>query len=326
MPFSRKATAVAEGNGKSKKGVGDSFVERESQQTARKNRRSASDAFGNDSDSSGESPLRKKQNMSSHSTTPKRATIGKKSSSNDRRNNNTASSFTQNQFHKPSYNYSRESDTGEEEEEENTVLHIAPNTQSIPTKPMALTAASTTTVTKINSSTTEKSVAALNPITSPQKTIYKDLETRDSDRICANSDPKTVRDCNEGRSWIGLLFFSCLVISSVVVWSGSLLNERSVYQLELSTCRERLTQMHHAMGLSGEVDDNEDVYDGSNVNIRLKEQLFYWKELESQVLFWKKEAKIQQNYVEGIKRQCEDNLKHLATEVGKEVESDRSEK
>jgi len=315
---SQRFTMPGTGDGKPKKGVA-----RESHQTTRKMRRSASDAFGEDSDASGESPLRKKQNMSSYSS-PAEVIVENKKNSEDRRN--ITASFTTNQFQTPAGYSARESDSWEEEEEE-SMLHIEPNIKSIPTNPIPLTAPTrTTTAAKINSSTTEKSIETLNTIRSPQKTNYNRLESRDTDHIYVNIDPKTARDSVEGRSRIGLLCFACWVVLSVATWTGLLLNERSAYQLELSTCRERVVQMHHAMGLSQKSDDTEDLFDGNNVNNRLKEQLFYWKELESQVLYWKKEAKIQQQYVEGVKQQCQESLQHLATEVLKETSSERSEK
>ena len=121
-----------------------------------------------------------------------------------------------------------------------------------------------------------------------------------------------------------MLCFVSLVVFSMVIWSGLLLNERSVYQLELSTCRENLRQVHHSMGLSGEFEDSEGSDGGIDGN-SLQEQLFYWQELESQARYWKNEAKKHQQYGEGIKEQCQENLRHLVAEVLPQAESHHSE-
>lgn len=114
-----------------------------------------------------------------------------------------------------------------------------------------------------------------------------------------------------------LLWFvlSCFIIFTVMfgmVWSGLLLNERVVCQLESFECRERLQQIHHEIGIpTKDLDFNNNKIDDDI----LDEQRYYWQELEAQVRYWKKEAKKFQRYSDGYKDQCNDDLRQLLQEV-----------
>ena len=106
-----------------------------------------------------------------------------------------------------------------------------------------------------------------------------------------------------------------LFVFSWVVWTGLLLNESSSYQLESLECRERLHQTYQAMGLDVDFEDMLDDDEESYINDRFREQKFYWQELEGQVQYWKKEAKKFQRYGDAYREQCQEDLRHLLSEV-----------
>mmetsp|Transcript_7828 Transcript_7828/g.16797 ORF Transcript_7828/g.16797 Transcript_7828/m.16797 type:complete len:340 (-) Transcript_7828:410-1429(-) len=338
MPFKRKAktTSPAADDAKPKRGDDDDDEEmvdsRNHVGSTRTMRRSASDAFGDEIDLPGKSPLHKKQNTSSVARPTRDAPVGLGSSTGGRSKTTivaaaaATSSFVNNnnsnggEFRTPIDSSFKDSDDAAAHGGESGLLHLAPRIQKIPTRPMAaLTLTGTgTRTTASNSMKIEKPVERFGAIQGPKTSnVDENLhETTSSDR------PNKSEDRRPGVFLeIALLCLATLVVFSVVTWSGLLLNERSVYQLELSTCRERLAQVHHLVGLTGdEFGDDDDI----NNNNRLREQLFYWQELESQVQYWKKEAKKHQQYGEGIKEQCQEDLEHLFTKGQPQAEKRHS--
>jgi len=97
-----------------------------------------------------------------------------------------------------------------------------------------------------------------------------------------------------------------------MIWSGLLLNERTTCQLESFECRERLQQIYHEIGIPTEDVDLNSINADNDV---LDEQRYYWQELEAQVKYWKKEAKKFQQYSDGYKDQCNDDLRRLLQDV-----------
>ena len=327
MPFKRKAKTA-------KKGGDEEMVDSAGAAPSgtRTARRSASDAFGDEIDP--ESPLHKKQNTSvaRAGLANANANANNQSSGSGGGNNTsiaagtaTATATNKNgEFRTPI-----DSSGGE-----SVLLHLAPPVQKIPTRPMAALTLTTTTTTASNSTEAEKPVERFGSgaIRGPIKSNGGEptLETAASSSTRNNSDDLDLDKSGGNGFWkIALLCIANLVVFSVVARTGLLLNERSVHQLELSECRQRLGRVHHLVGLTGgdEFGDNNDDADadadGTTSN-RLREQLFYWQELESQVQYWKKEAKRHQKYGEGIKEQCQEDLEHLLTEVLPRAESRRS--
>lgn len=279
--------------------------------TNRKKTRSATAAFGEDAGSIDESPARKKQNTSSSSST---GVIHRDQSTSGGVSHIAATSGTNHVG--TSANYPpRDSDTDAEDEKKNedSVLDLIPTIRTIPTKPNARE-----TACDDDALTTGKSARKLSALSSPERAKDENLEAYDADPVCTQDS----QESNSTRGilfWIGLLCLVNAIVFSVVAWSGLLLNERSVYQIELAGCREQLQQINHAMGLIGDGDD----YDTGNGN-RLREQLHYWQELEAQVMYWKKEAKKHQRYGEGFKEQCKQNLEEVLTEIVPQGNSQKS--
>lgn len=278
-------------------------------------RRSASAAFGDDSDHSMESPLRKKQNTST--TIPAKPVPEK--------DNKIATTSVENNIRTSTNGHSRglgvehvngatsvgddDSPRSPIEEKNENVLDIAPPTSTGPTKPDA--GARTPTIT-----VAEETVIVESTIPTPQK----------CDNVIANKaddDPSKIVDPGNGssRSWIGSLgwfgffVFMNLFVLSGVIWTGILLNERITYQLESLECRERLQQTYQTMGLSVDLEDLGDEDEENDISERMEEQRYYWQELEGQVRYWKKEAKKYQRYGDAYKDQCQTDLRHLLSEV-----------
>jgi len=119
-------------------------------------------------------------------------------------------------------------------------------------------------------------------------------------------------DGNKGWWFVQSFLLGAIIISiffGAIIKSGLVLQERSVYELELFACNERFQQLHHEVGLSMRGDDetNNSYTDDSD----LQEQKYYWQELQEQVRYWKKEAKMYQRYADGYKHQCNDDLQKL---------------
>lgn len=278
--------------------------------TNRKKTRSAAAAFGDDGSSADDSPARKKQNTSSSSA----GVIHHDQSTSGHLSHIVATSGTN--HIRTSVDYPlRDSDTGADDEDKNEdlVLDLIPTIKTIPAKPNARE-----TPRNDDSLTTGKSAQNFSALSSPEPAKNENLETYDEDPACTEDS----QESNNTRGiliWIGLLCLVNTIVFSVVAWSGVLLNERSVYQIELAGCREQLQQINHAMGLIGDGDD----YDAGNGN-RLREQLHHWQELEAQVVYWKKEAKKHQQYGEGFKEQCKQNMEEVLTEISPQGNSQES--
>jgi len=274
------------------------------------NGRSASAAFGNDSDHSIESPVRKKQNTST--TIPAKPAPEK--------DNNIARTTIENNIRTSTNGHSRvlgvehvngatnvghdDSPSSSIEEKNENVLDIAPPSSTGPTKPDA--GARTPNIT-----VAEETVRVETTLPTPQKTQCDNtIATK------ADDDPSKIVDPGNGsgRSWIGSLgwfgffVFVNLFVLSGVIWTGILLNERITYQLESLECRERLQQTYQAIGLSVDLEDLGDDDEENEISERFEEQRYYWQELEAQVRHWKKEAKKYQRYSDAYKDQCQTDL------------------
>ena len=280
-------------------------------------RRSASGAFGDDSDHSMESPVRKKQNTST--------TIPAKPA--PKKDNNIARTSIENSIRTSTNGHSRvlgvehvngatsvghdDSPSSSIEEKNENVLDIAPPTSTGPTKPHAGARALSITVA-------EETVRVETTIPTPQKT---QCDTAIMTKV--DDDPSKIVDPGNGSGrsligslgWFGFFVFMNLFVLSGVIWTGILLNERITYQLESLECRERLQQTYQAIGLSVELEDLGDDDEENDISERFEEQRYYWQELEAQVRYWKKEAKKYQRYGDAYKDQCQTDLRHLLSEV-----------
>jgi len=184
-----------------------------------------------------------------------------------------------------------------------------------------------------NSDNNEDPIALLSPIKSQEKMPTNNSMTAATftkklspirDTIIADStispghNPEREDHNVNGSSGYFLWFvWSCSFTFTVIflmIWSGLLLNERVLYQLESFECKERLQQIYHEIGIPTEDLD----FNNNNNNIEndtLDEHRYYWQELEAQVKYWKKEAKKFQQFSDGYKDQCNEDLRKLIQEV-----------
>jgi hypothetical protein len=270
--------------------------------------RSASAAFGDDSDESVESPVRKKQNTTTSTSTsiPDKSAFGN-GSSNARTRSSTNNDIQTSVNDLPiELNVDRIDgavvirNTVEEE----GVLDLVPPTSTPPTKP-------TTVSTISNIKGAEKIVVeAESKIPGSQKTEYGALvETQSDDG--SNVENRRVRKWRVGLGWVGISILINLYVFSVMIWSGLVLNESATYQLESLKCRERLHLAYQSMGLEGDFEDN---MDEDNLE-KIEEQQYYWQELEAQARYWRREAKKYQRDGEGFRKQCREDLRDLLSEI-----------
>lgn len=281
--------------------------------------RSASAAFGDDSDESVESPVRKKQNTTT--LIPDKSAVENSSS--------VARTSTNNDIETSMNDFPRDLDVDpidgavdvrntalprlSMDKEEEGLLDIVPPTSTALTKPTAVP-------------TTSNIMEIETKIPSPQNTEYDDLiEIQSADDMsadhCSTKSSKYenghVRNWRVGLGWVGISIFINLHVFSGMIWSGLLLNERATYQLESLEYRERLQLAYQTMGLRGEFEDMDE-----NNFEKIEEQQFYWQELEAQARYWKKEAKKYQRDGEGFREQCREDLRHLLSELEPEHKGD----
>lgn len=291
--------------------------------------RSATAAFGDDSDATIESPARKKQNTAS--------SIPRKSASE----NNCLSARTSinddvqtliNDFPRDFDVHLNNSAADARnkasrifiENEEEALLDVIPRTNTAPTKLTAVETASNI-IGAVQ-------MMGVEPKTSnPQNARYDNQKTQSAGVISTDQSLTKRSDCRNdhvrnwhlGLGWVGISIFLSLFVFLGMIWSGLVLNERATYQLESLECRERLQQSYQAMGLTIEFEDTGDsdgdqirnTNDENDISDRFEEHQFYWQELEAQVRYWKKEAKKYQRYGDGFREQCREDLRHLLSEV-----------
>ncbi len=299
-----------------KKRSAKSMSEGQADNDSRNGTRSASAAFGDESDQSKESPLRKKQNT---------ATIPGKAVS--RKDNTAVKTSIDNSIQSSTNSHSRDLNVGlvhgaapvglerfstsSIEEKEENVIDITPPTNTEPTTPIVVTAA-------------KKSVQAETTIPTPEDAMDDNVpENQPNNSSSAGHDSSEIRDSQESSvrsrsgalGWFGFCIFVNLFVLSGVVWTGLLLNERVTCQFDTLECRERLQQTYQSIGLNVDLEDmGKDDEDG-NINDRFEEQRYYWQELEAQVRYWKQEAKKYQRYGDACKDQCQTDLRHLLSKV-----------
>ena len=186
-------------------------------------------------------------------------------------------------------------------------LDIAPPIQPVPKKQTIIKK----TTDKVNGESRPE-------VVKPGADIERVNGTRNNQRPVEihNKENDRRRNWFVGLGWVGDSIFLCIFVFSVMIWSGLLLNERAIYQLESLECREQLQQAHQAMGLSEQIDFTNGNENAENdISDRLEAQQFYMQELETQVQYWKKEAKKHQRYGDGFKTQCQEDLRHLLSQI-----------
>lgn len=332
----KKSSAVAAANGEPKQSD-EKTVDGSKKSpviATQKKTRSASAAFGDRKDAS------KKQNTSSSSTKlqDQLTTEDTKKTAATPNNIQTAikncsrGSDVDRIDSAVSYTNPLQNISSDNEEEDEPMLDLVPPAHTISTRPKAKT------TVNVKSTGTEKLVEeqatmiATATASSPQNVKDDKSETRGNEATDKSHNSRrrgreSTSSHGGGLLRFGLFCFANLAVFSGMIWSGLLLSERATYQLESLECREQLQQAHHAMGIPGDFEDSDNnsgdnsANDKINTKNRLDEHRFYWEELEAQVRYWKKEAKNYQQYGDGFKEQCREDMQHLLTEVLPQAEN-----
>lgn len=295
----RSATRMSKGKSEKKEG------------NAQNGKRSASEAFDDDSNHSVESPLRKKQDALK--PTPdiralkKTRPTARRSISND--NGRSANGYSRD----PGVGLTNGDADAENDtlptyslnEEQEDVLDIAPPARNAPIRP-------TTVATKSKIKIAQE---------------VDELETTlptSQNGNCGNGESSSYGDVDVGAKsgqtwieslgWFGFFVFFALFVLSGVVWTGLILSERAFHQLESIECQERLYQTYLGMGLEVDFEDMGDSDMDDYILDRFKEQKFYWEELESQVRHWKSRAKKAEETGKAYREQCQENLQQFISE------------
>lgn len=303
----KKRSATRMSKGKSEKGD-EKIVE----DTAQNGTRTAFEAFGDESDQSIDSPLRKKQNTAKSNPKARgsgktRTTARKAISDDNERSVNGYSRIPDARLTNDNAGAGNDSlPTYSMKEQQEDVLDIVPPASNPPIKPAAV---ATTSEMKI----AEKVVGLESTIPTPQNGTCGNGET--SANGVEAFDAKSDQTWIESLGWFGVFVFVALFVLSGVLWTGLILSERALYQLESLECRERLHQTYQAMGLGVDFEDVGDSDVGDYILDRFEEQKFYWKELEGQVRHWKKEAKRFEEKGNGFREQCQKDLQQLLSEI-----------
>ena len=320
----QSTSAVSVSSGRRKEGqkhaMDDHKYEPEASEIARNGTRSAFAAFGDEGCESAESPARKKQNTStSIARIPfpeKRSNATTTSVENDIQNvlKNDPRDFDVDLLDSPVNGQiilprlSIENDDGK-------VFELVPPTKTLPAKSRA--------ATKTPSSRgADKTTGIENKALSTENVEDDNLKSANPDVPGACYYPSESIDSRKDKvcygyrrlDLVGIFLFNIFVLVGMI-WSGLLLNEQTMYKLKSMECTNRLHQAYQAMDLISEYKSFDDSNDESNIFDRFEQHEFYWKELEAQVRYWKKEAKKYQRYGDAFRLQCQEDLKHLLTEI-----------
>jgi len=296
---------------------------------ARNGRRSAFAAFGDEDSDSVESPARKKQNMGTSiahlQAIENRSSITDASVENDVQNllDNDPRYFDVDSCNSPVDGQIMQPPLPIENDDA-TKFDLLPPTSFLPTKMTAVTTAS-------NTSGVDKMTGVEKKVEGPRNVEHDNLKSTNPDDTASyhcstknnNSRKARIRYENGDRWWVGIFFLANTFVLAGMIFSGLLLNERSIYQLKSMECMNRLHLAYQAMDLTFQFESVDGPNDENNISNRFDEHEFYWKELEAQVRYWKKEAKKYQQYGDGYKVQCQADLQHLLPEIDpqKEVNS-----
>ena len=284
--------------------------------SARNGRRSAAAAFGDESDQSVKSPVRKKQNTATSRddklASDKSGRVTRTSINND--NQTSANSHSRYSRVDPIKGAMGVGNVGllrsSNEEKKENVLDVAPPTRKATTKPAAIAKTP-------NLMIAEKIVEVETAIPSPQNAGCGHMKTEtDGDanvghNLNKRGDSQNGHIWSSSLGWVGVFVFMNLFVFSGVIYSSLLLIKATSNQLESLECRERLHQAYHAMDVGVDLEDMEE----DDISNRFEEQKFYWRELEGQVRYWKKEAEEFQRHGDAFREQCQEDLRHLLSEL-----------